>query len=167
MDTAGTHAKRIPMEIRGLILDPMTDSPVVILHASESDDWFLPIWIGAAEANSIAMFLEGVKTPRPLTHNLVSSLLDACGWRVDSIDIHTLSDSVFYAEIHLVSQQGAKRSVDARPSDAIAIALRANASIYVSEEVLNEAKIPAASSEDALRLVLERLRPEDLGEYKM
>jgi hypothetical protein len=155
------------MELRGLILDPLTNTPVVILHTAAEGEWYLPIWIGAAEANSIALFLEGVQPPRPMTHNLISNLLNAVGWRVESIYIHTLSDSVFHAAIRLVSEADSTQDVDARPSDAIAIALRANASIYVSKSVLEEAKVPGASGDDALRLVLERLRPEDLGDYKM
>ncbi len=158
----------IEMEIRGLILDQNSNSPVVVLHTDTAgEDWFLPIWIGPAEANSIALHLEEVKTPRPMTHDLFPIALDVCGWSIQSILVNTLSDSVFHARITLVDESGDLRSVDSRPSDAIAIAIRVDAPIYVAKSVWEKARVPGVSGDDALRLILERLRPEDLGEYQM
>ncbi|MCP4897775.1 MAG: bifunctional nuclease family protein [bacterium] len=157
----------IAMEIKGLILDPSTSSPVVVLHTSTDGEWFLPIWIGPAEANSIALHLEGVEPPRPMTHDLFVTALSACGMTVPFVFINSLSDSVFFAEIPLVDRDGNVQTIDARPSDAIAIAIRVEAPLHVAKEVLDQARVPGASGEDALRLILERLRPEDLGEYQM
>lgn len=155
------------MEIQGLILDPNTNSPVVVLHAKTDDEWYLPIWIGPSEANSIAIHLEGVETPRPMTHDLIPNFLDTCGWSIQSILVSELKDSVFYARIHIVHQSGEEKDIDSRPSDAIAIAVRVGAPIYVAQSVLDQARVPGVSGDDALRLILERLCPEDMGEYQM
>jgi bifunctional DNase/RNase len=128
---------------------------------------YLPIWIGVCEANSIALVLESVSTPRPMTHDLVGSLVDAMGYTVEHVLIHSLNDSVFLASIHLVGSGGKECDVDSRPSDAIAIALRADADVLVEQSVLDRALVAESSQEDTIRAILERLRPEDLGEYEM
>jgi bifunctional DNase/RNase len=154
------------MKVRGLVIDPTSNSPVVILENAEGDA-FLPIWIGVCEANSIAMKLEEVETPRPMTHDLIGSLVETAGCRIEHIFIHSLDDSVFIASIQLRDAQAAAHQVDSRPSDAIAIALRADVDVYVDPSVLERAVMSEASTEDTLRAILERMRPEDMGEYEM
>jgi hypothetical protein len=148
------------------VIDPTSNSPVVILENAEGDA-FLPIWIGVCEANSIAMKLEEVETPRPMTHDLIGSLVETAGCRIEHIFIHSLDDSVFIASIQLRDAQAAAHQVDSRPSDAIAIALRADVDVYVDPSVLERAVMSEASTEDTLRAILERMRPEDMGEYEM
>ena len=154
------------MTVRGLVMDPASNSPVVILENSESNA-FLPIWIGVCEANSIALELEGVETPRPMTHDLIQDLLVTAGCTVDHIFIHSLDDSVFIASIQLRDASAATHQVDSRPSDAIALALRAKADVLVDPAVLERAVMSEASSEETLKTILERMRPEDMGEYEM
>jgi hypothetical protein len=166
MSEAKNPSRAIKMTVRGLIMDPVSNMPVVVLQNPDGDS-FLPIWIGVCEANSIALELEGVSTPRPMTHDLIRNLLDTTGFLVDHVYIHTLDESVFIASIHLRGAEGAERTVDSRPSDAIALALRAKADVLVDPSVLDRAEVPGASTEDALRAILERLRPEDMGEYEM
>ena len=154
------------MAVRALVVDPTTKSPVVIL-AKPDDDAYLPIWIGVCEANAIAINLEGVEVPRPLTHDLIGSLISGLGFTLDHVLIHSLDDSVFLASIHLSNPAGEERVVDSRPSDAIAVALRAGADVLVSSAVLERAVVTEASQEEAIRTVLEQMRPEDMGEYEM
>jgi bifunctional DNase/RNase len=155
----------IRMETKALMMDPVSKMPVLVLQEPGCER-YLPIWIGVCEANAIALQLEGVVTPRPMTHDLALSLLEATQHSVDHVHIHTLREGVFFAAIHL--NNGDHTSVvDARPSDAIAIALRAEVPILVSEEVLEHAQHDDGRTEEVLRAVLERLRPEDLGEYEM
>jgi len=154
------------MTVRGLVMDPASNSPVVILENSESTA-FLPIWIGVCEANSIALEIEGVETPRPMTHDLVQDLLATAGCTVDHIYIHTLDENVFIASIQLRDSSAATHQVDSRPSDAIALALRAKAEILVDPSVLERAVIGESSTEETLRSILEKMRPEDMGEYEM
>jgi bifunctional DNase/RNase len=154
------------MTVRGLVMDPASNSPVVILENSDGDA-FLPIWIGVCEANSIALELEGVETPRPMTHDLIQNLLATAGCTVDHIFIHSLDDSVFIASIQLRDATAATHQVDSRPSDAIALALRAKADVLVDPSVLERAVMTESSVEETLRSILERMRPEDMGEYEM
>ena len=154
------------MTVRGLVMDPASNSPVVILENSEGNA-FLPIWIGVCEANSIALELEGVETPRPMTHDLIRDLLVTAGCTVDHIFIHSLDDSVFIASIQLRDASAATHQVDSRPSDAIALALRAKADVLVDPSVLERAVMTESSVEETLRSILERMRPEDMGEYEM
>ncbi len=154
------------MNVRALVMDPVSNMPVVILEQPE-ENAFLPIWIGVCEANAIALVLEGIKTPRPMTHDLVLSLLDAAGFSVDHVHIHSLADSVFLASIRLVAANGETRDVDSRPSDALAIALRSDADVLVDPEVLAKAVVAEINKEEAVKTILEKLRPEDLGEYEM
>jgi uncharacterized protein len=156
----------VEMRIRALVVDPVSKMPVVILQRAEQDV-FLPIWIGVCEANAIALELEGVKTPRPMTHDLMTSVFAEAGFQVERICIHSLTDSVFLAAISVRDRDGLARTIDSRPSDAIALALRAKAPVFVSQQVLDQAMVEEGSHEDTLRLILERLRPEDLGEYEM
>lgn len=157
------------MEIKGLMLDPASNVPIVILR-DETSDLFLPIWIGVFEANAIALRIEGVEPPRPMTHDLLLSSLGQLGAAIERIVISDLRDSTFFAIIHL-DRGGEKLALDARPSDAIALALRAEAPIYVVKDVLDKANAGdvdrEATEEERIRKMLEELSPEDLGKYTM
>jgi bifunctional DNase/RNase len=167
MSTTDTERRPpVMMTVRALVMDPVSNMPVVILQNADQTT-FLPIWIGVCEANAISLVLEGVLTPRPMTHDLIRDLLGATGYSVDHIFIHTLSDSVFLASIHLVNSAGDSREVDSRPSDAIALALRTNSAVLVDPEVLSRSLVAEPNQDETIKAILERLRPEDLGEYEM
>lgn len=158
------------VEIRGLILDPVSNSPIVVLK-KPGESLFLPIWIGVFEANAIALRLEGVQTPRPMTHDLLRALIDALGGKVTAVEVTSLVENTFHATIHLVTSAGAQVRVDARPSDAIALALRCEAPIRVAESVFRDAHAidmrGGQDEEKQLQEWLESLTPEQLGKYKM
>lgn len=159
----------IEMTIKGLTVDPVTNMPIVILR-DEQDTRVLPIWVGVFEANAIALQIENVHTPRPMTHDLLRNVIHDLQARVDRIAIVDVRDNTFFALIHLETPAG-KVAVDARPSDAIALALRTRAPIWVEEHVLDNAKSvdSSATGVDSERLQqwLESLDPDDLGKYKM
>ena len=157
----------IPMTIKGLMLDPVSNSPIVVLKDGE-EKIFLPIWVGIFEANTIALQLENIATPRPMTHDLLRNVMNQIDATVTKIVINDLRDSTFYALIH-VTIGGRKLEIDARPSDAIALALRAEAPIFVEQQVLDQAQTIGAdeTAEDKLKKWLESVNPEDLGKYKM
>jgi len=159
------------MEVRGLMMDPSSKTPVVILR-EEGGEAELPIWIGAFEANAIAISLEGVEVPRPMTHDLLCAALVAARAKVEKILIHDLRDSTFFATIVLKGVgSGEVTELDSRPSDAIALALRTRAPIYVLERVLEAAQrtgVEANGSErERLRKWLEDASSDDLGDYEM
>ncbi len=160
---------QLEVEIRGLILDPVSNTPIVILKKPD-ENLFLPIWIGVFEANAIALQLEGVETPRPMTHDLLRGIIAALGAKVEGVVVHSLVENTFHAKILLGAPSGTVE-VDARPSDAIALALRCHAPIRVAESVFREAHaIDFREGEDQearLREWLESLTPEQLGKYKM
>lgn len=159
----------VRMEIRGLILDPTSNRPIVVLRDEESQV-ILPIWIGIFEANAIAQRIENAELPRPMTHDLMQSMLQQIGVAVKKIVISDLRDDTFFALIH-VDRGGEMIAVDARPSDAIALALRAEAPIFVLRPVLEKAKAvdlaSQATDEEKLKKWLEEISPEDLGKYTM
>lgn len=159
----------IQVEVKGLMLDPVSEAPIVVLRDAE-ETRFLPIWIGVPEANAIALVLEEIKVPRPMTHDLFISALQASRADLVRIEIHKLIKSTFYARL-VLEIDGDERLVDARPSDAIALALRANASIWVHENVLKEAKssadIESQEEDEKIKDILKNLDEEDLGDYKM
>jgi len=159
----------IRMEIKGLMLDPTSNVPIVILR-DEAEQVFLPIWIGVFEANAIALRLENVDTPRPMTHDLLRSAIDQTGGKVTKVVISDLRENTFYALIHVQNNGGAVE-IDARPSDAIALALRAEAPIFVLQPVLDKAQAvdlaTQATDEEKLRKWLEEISPEELGKYEM
>ena len=159
----------LKMEIKGLLMDPVSNMPVVILRDA-SDGVFLPIWVGIFEANAIALEMEKIATPRPMTHDLLKNLLQELETRVEKVVINELKDNTFFARIHL-TRGDQSWSVDSRPSDAIALALRVRADIFVEEEVLEKSKsLRAEGSEqdpERLKKWLEEVSPEDLGKYKM
>jgi uncharacterized protein len=159
----------VKMEIKGLLMDPVSNMPVVVLRDA-GDGVFLPIWVGIFEANAIAIAMERIATPRPMTHDLLNNLLKELETRVDRVVINDLKDNTFFARIHL-SRGGATWVIDSRPSDAIALALRSQSEIFVEEEVLEKSKtLRAEGSEpdpERLKKWLEEVNPEDLGKYRM
>lgn len=159
----------IEMKIRGLMMDPMTNMPMVVLKEVAGAS-ILPIWVGVYEANAIALEIEKVLTPRPMTHDLIKLLLTGLETGVRKIVVSDLKDDTYYAVIWL-EREGQLISVDSRPSDALAIALRLDCPIYVDDSVLKTSKTAGSVSEkvnDAeIRRWLENLGDEDLGRYKM
>jgi len=160
---------QIEMTIKGLMVDPVTNMPIIILRDKDGQK-VLPIWVGIFEANAIALQIENVATPRPMTHDLLKNVISDLDASVQKIVVCDLKDNTFYALIHL-SVNGQTVAVDARPSDAIALALRAKAPIFVEDVVIENARSLDISSEkadsDRLQKWLESLDPEELGKYKM
>ncbi len=159
----------VEMKIRGLMVDPSTNMPIILLKDAQSEA-VLPIWVGLYEAQAIALEVEKSQTPRPLTHDLLKNLIHGLNAKVQRIVVTELKDDTFYAVIWM-EQNGEIVALDSRPSDALALALRTDCPIYVDEDVLRAAKVlpnPAeqASSQD-VRKWLESLNDEDLGRYKM
>jgi bifunctional DNase/RNase len=159
----------VEMKIRGLMMDPVSNMPIVILKDVNSNT-ILPIWVGVYEANAIALEIEKVVTPRPMTHDLIKSLLRGLNTGVQKVVVSDLKDDTFYAVIWL-ERDGDIISIDARPSDALAVALRLDCPIYVEDTVLRSSKVAASVSDkvsnEDLRRWLENLNDEDLGRYKM
>ncbi|TDJ48319.1 MAG: bifunctional nuclease family protein [Gemmatimonadetes bacterium] len=158
----------VRMKIQGLLIDPVSQMPIVILKNS-SEDRVLPIWVGVFEANAIAMQLEKILSPRPMTHDLLCSTIEQLGGSIEKIVITDLRDATFYAILHL-DLKGKKFEVDARPSDAMALALRCDAPIFVEESVLEKSSKPGDTDSmepDRLRRWLETVDPEELGQYEM
>jgi uncharacterized protein len=155
------------MVVKGLTLDPLTNMPIIILKDVEGNR-ALPIWIGANEANAIAMEMERITTPRPMTHDLIRNILEGLKAKVARIVVNDLRDNTFYAVIFLTAN-GTEVAIDSRPSDAIALALRVKAPIFVAEKVIREAKsidlTEEKPAEDAqsVRDWIENLKPEDFG----
>jgi bifunctional DNase/RNase len=159
----------VPMSIKGLMLDPVSNSPIVVLKDSD-EKFFLPIWVGIFEANAIALQLENVTTPRPMTHDLLRNMISELDGRVARVVIHDLRDSTFFAQIRVIAGQRTLE-LDARPSDAIALALRTAAPIFVAQAVLDQAQTISpdleSGGEEKVKKLFENLDPEDLGKYKM
>lgn len=160
----------IEVRIRGLMMDPSTNMPIVVLKDVASDT-VMPIWVGIFEANAIAIEIEKVTAPRPMTHDLARNLIKHLNGELQKVVITELKDSTFLAALWL--RQGDEQvMIDARPSDALALALRADCPIYVAEEVMQSAKLSTSNPPDGptaeqLRGWLEGLNDEDLGHYKM
>jgi len=162
----------VEMKVRGLALDPLSNLPIIILR-DEDEKRSLPIWIGIYEANAIALELEKIETPRPMTHDLIKNILETIEARVQKVVVTDLKENTFYAVLHL--QVGTTEyTVDSRPSDAIALALRAGAPIYVDEEVVRKAKslevgkdaeAVKADDPDRLREWLQNIKPEDFEKF--
>lgn len=159
----------VEMKIRGLMMDPMTNMPIVVLR-DMSGDSVLPIWVGIYEANAIALEIEKVNTPRPMTHDLIKVLLMGLDASIRKVVVSELKDDTFYALIWL-EKNGKLMSVDSRPSDALALALRHDCPIFVDEKVLQSSKTSTTVSDkvnnEELKKWLENLNDEDLGRYKM
>lgn len=159
----------VEMRIRGLMVDPVSNMPIVVLKDVNGSS-ILPIWVGVYEANAIALEIEKVATPRPMTHDLIRNVLFGLDTGVKKVVVNDLKDDTFYAVIWL-ERNGEMISVDSRPSDALAVALRLDCPIYVEESVLKSSKSVATVTEttgnEELRRWLENLGDEDLGRYKM
>jgi bifunctional DNase/RNase len=159
----------IKMDVKALIVDPIANVPVVILRDADEKN-FLPIWVGVFEANAIALQMEGVTTPRPMTHDLLRNIIRQIEGDVTSVVINSLEENTFYAQIH-IKLADRELTVDSRPSDAIALALRTHAPLFVEESVLEKSRTADDSAEahsaERLRKWLEDADPESLGKYKM
>ena len=166
---SGEGVMEVEMKIRGLMMDPVTNMPIVILKDIGSDT-VLPIWVGVYEANAIALEIEKVTTPRPMTHDLIKNVLVGLESQVRKVVVTELRDDTFFAVIW-VERDGRIISIDSRPSDALALALRVDCPIFVEDDVLKSSKVAASNSErltpEDLRKMLEDLNDEDLGRYKM
>jgi bifunctional DNase/RNase len=160
---------QVEMTIKGLMVDPVTNMPIIILRDQEGQR-VLPIWVGVFEANAIALQIENIATPRPMTHDLLRNVIADLKAQVRKIVVSDLKENTFYALIYM-TVNGDTVAVDARPSDAIALALRVHAPIFVEDAVIDSAKKLDFTSEKAdserLQKWLESLDPEDLGKYKM
>lgn len=159
----------IEMTIKGLLVDPITNMPIVLLH-DEAGQRVLPIWVGISEANAIALQIENVAPPRPMTHDLLRNAIEHLGAVVQRVVVCDLKEGTFFALIHMETASG-PMAIDARPSDAIALALRTKAPIFVEEAVFDTAKTVDFGAERAdterLQKWLENVDPDELGKYKM
>ena len=158
----------IEMQVGGLGFDPRNLSPIVLLRDQEEMN-FLPIWIGVFEAAAIAMELQGAQPPRPMTHDLLKNAIESLGGKIQRILINDVKDGTFYALIEVESKENKLISLDARPSDAIALAVRGHVPVFVSEVVMMQAKL-VNSEKDAeetkkFKDFIENLRPEDFTKY--
>lgn len=157
------------MEVKGLLLDPASETPVLLLQAV-GGSLVLPIWIGQVEANAIAMALEGLREKRPMTHDLMHDILRELAVELSRVEVWQLREGTFYARLRLDRGEQSVE-IDARPSDAVAMAVRVGASIWVAQAVLDKALeldlATAGEEEERLREWLEKARPEDLGKYTM
>jgi uncharacterized protein len=160
---------QIEMTIKGLMVDPITNMPIIILRDRDGQR-VLPIWVGVFEANAIALQMENVTTPRPMTHDLLKNVICDLKADIQKIVVSDLRENTFYALIYL-TVNGEPVAVDARPSDAIALALRAQAPIFVEDRVIDHAKtvdfVPDKENSERLQKWLESLDPETMGRYKM
>ncbi len=162
-----------PMVISGLTVDPLTNSPIVLLKEVEGQRT-LPIWIGLLEATAIASELEGIKFSRPMTHDLLKNIMGLMNVKVNRVEVCDLKNNTYFALIH-INHDGKEISIDARPSDALAISLRMGAPIFVAEDVISKSSQvdikaePEDRSEQGKKWqeILEKLNPEDFGKYKM
>jgi bifunctional DNase/RNase len=161
------------VSIAGLTMDPATNTPIIILKSEETDQ-ALPIWIGLLEATSIASALQSIKYERPMTHDLFKNFSDTLQISIAKVEVCDLRDNTFFARIHFVSKD-AKFDIDARPSDAIALALRFDAPIFVEDSVMQKSKLSdgegeaADTSEEGKKWAdyLANLSPDDFGKYKV
>lgn len=169
MGVMNAPGREVQMEVKGLMLDPNTNVPIVILRDLD-DEVFLPIWIGIFEANAIALRLEDVDAPRPMTHDLLRAAIQSLGATVQKVVISDLQDNTFFARIYVKNGHEAME-LDARPSDALALALRTDAPIFVLGPVLDKAQAvdlaTRTTDEEKLKKWLEEISPEDLGKYEM
>lgn len=153
--------------VETVLMDPISEKPILVLR-TDNGEKILPIWIGHNEAQAIALELDSIRAPRPMTHDLVCNIISSMEGKLTRVDICDLRDSTFYAEL-VVDRDCGELRIDARPSDAIAIAIRLNAPIFVADHVLDEASQnrETPSVEASLAKWLDSLSPEELGRYKM
>ena len=167
------EAMLIEMKVTGLTIDPFTSMPIIILKDLKEKS-ALPIWVGLIEASAIATELENIKLSRPMTHDLIKTMLEALGVKIKKVTVSELHDNTFYAHI-ILDQKGKEIDLDSRPSDAIALALRTKAPIFVDKKVIAKSRKIDLSKEgvdDTAKSqkwaeILENLSPEDFGKYKM
>ncbi len=156
-------------KIKGLMMDPVTNSPIVILQDVDGNT-ILPIWVGIFEANAIALQIERIDTPRPMTHDLLKNVLLQLNAEVGKVVVTELRDNTFYAAIHL-QLDDQPVVVDSRPSDAIALALRTDSPIFVTDQVIQNSRNITLEKENLdpedIKKWLENVNPEELGKYKM
>lgn len=159
----------VEMKIKGLMIDPVSNMPIIILKSADGTS-VLPIWVGIFEANAIATQLEQVMSPRPMTHDLLKNVIEGLRAQVRRVVITDLKENTFFATIHL-DREGESLGIDARPSDAMALALRVAAPIFVEPLVLEKSENPGAEGDsdetERLRRWLETVDPEELGKYEM
>ena len=159
----------VEMKIKGLMIDPVSNMPIIILKNPDGKT-VLPIWVGIFEANAIAMQLESVVSPRPMTHDLLKNIIEGLRAQVEQVVITDLRDNTFFAVIHLI-RDGERFAIDARPSDAMALALRTSSPIHVESQVLHKSEGGGGEGEsdhaERLRRWLETVDPEELGQYEM
>jgi bifunctional DNase/RNase len=160
----------LEMHVVGISVDQTSGGAVLFLQ--DDAERTLPIWIGLAEATAIAKELEGVELPRPLTHDLFRDVLQATGVALQKVEVTDLRDNTYFAELVLRDPQGQTLRIDSRPSDAIALAVRTDAPIFVHEQVLRKThpglkEFPPSSDKEAWKKLLEEMDPEDFGKYKM
>jgi len=173
MDTAAKHVDTattdVEMKIRGLMMDPVTNMPIIVLKDVDSDA-VLPIWVGMYEANAIALEIEKATPPRPMTHDLLRNAIRGLNAQVKKVVVSELRNDTFYAVVWM-DHEGEPVAMDARPSDALALALRSDCPIYVSRQVLDSSQLSINSAQNIspedLRRWLEGLGDEDMGRYKM
>src|ERR1700751_4167045 len=174
MTTPPTHpvtqaSDEVEMQIRGLMMDPVTNMPIIVLKDIASD-LVLPIWVGIFEANAIALELEKTTTPRPMTHDLMQNMARGLNAEIRKVVVSELREDTFYAVIWM-DHAGETVAMDARPSDAIALALRWDCPIYVNREVLENSRQAAAGAQNVnaeeMRRWLENLNDDEMGRYKM
>lgn len=153
----------IEMVVHGVTLDPVSQMPIVVLRAKDSEEVLLPIWIGIFEADSIVRQLQNIEPPRPMTYELMKSIIENMGARLERVVISDLRDSTYYAELHILHGNNLI-VIDSRPSDAINLALRFDAPVFVEEAVLEKSKVPKPEEDEEkekLREWLENIKPED------
>ncbi|MEJ7553571.1 MAG: bifunctional nuclease family protein [Aquificaceae bacterium] len=153
----------IEMVVHGVTLDPVSQMPIVVLKAKDNEEILLPIWIGIFEADSIVRQLQNIEPPRPMTYELTKSIIENMGARLEKVVINDLRDSTYYAELHIL-QGNNLIVIDSRPSDAINLALRFDAPVFVEEAVLEKSKVPKPEEEEEkekLKEWLENIKPED------
>jgi len=159
----------LEMKIKGLMIDPITNMPIIILRDPTSSA-VLPIWVGIFEANAIALQIEKIVTPRPMTHDLLKSMINGLQAQVEKVVITDLKENTFYAQIY-INREGVVLPIDSRPSDAIALALRTGSPIFVNTEVIERAKntdlTKDAGESERIRKWLENLDPDEMGKYEM
>lgn len=159
----------LEMKIKGLMIDPITNMPIIILRDPTSSA-VLPIWVGIFEANAIALQIEKIVTPRPMTHDLLKSMISGLQAQVEKVVITDLKENTFYAQIY-INREGVMLPIDSRPSDAIALALRTGSPIFVNTEVIERAKntdlTKDAGESERIRKWLENLDPDEMGKYEM
>jgi bifunctional DNase/RNase len=159
----------IEMKIKGLVIDPISKMPIVVLQ-DLNNERLLPIWIGVFEANAISLKMENITTPRPMTHDLVKNFLQKLNISIEKIVVNDVRDNTFYANIYCRHNDSIIK-IDSRPSDAIALSLRMNAPIFVEDEVVDKAQSlkfdDRLEDSEKLKKWLEDLKPEDFGKYKM